>query len=459
MSVITAIVQVVLVIIASSYQQENARKARAAAEASRAAAEDAAKGFEVAVEGEVIPIPVVYGRAKIAGARVWHATANRLLLEATTADNYIGTFDSLPLQTSSSLTDFVHPGTDNFRVTFDAGVQAQLATATSVSNHVTLYHTLPPELLTPIVKPLGADYFFAVTNVDSTGFNVTIKRKNDRQIYFTDYLDSGSLTGQVFQYKVPYVTLTTTLEGEKNEYLFMQQVLCQGPINRIYDVAFNDSRFIDDPELASTVPRAVVDKPFAKGVRVDCYPTGGMPHSLISKNFSKRSDALFTGLASVSAIVKLDRDAPQFNDIPNMAFFIEGKKIRAIIKTGDIYTLSGTLAYSNNPALCLLDYLLSDISGKGLDVAQVDLKTFYDAATLCAKIVQTNVVVGGKIWQPTDGWRRVTQRDIPLYECNLTLDVKKTVRANVATILSTMGDARLVWSGGKYKLSLQYPGE
>jgi hypothetical protein len=46
---------------------------------------------------------------------------------------------------------------------------------------------------------------------------------------------------------------------------------------------------------------------------------------------------------------------------------------------------------------------------------------------------------------------------LPLYEANLTLDTKKTIRENVETILSTMGDARLIWSQGRYRLSLQYP--
>lgn len=445
------VLKVFAVLIAVSHQQEKARSERAKAAAAAAANEDAAKGFELVTEGEIIPIPIVYGRAKIAGVRVWQATASRLLMEATTADNYIGTFDSLPQQSSTGFVAFVHPGTDNFRVTFDAGVQAQLVGAHGFSKHVALYTSNDDD------SALRAPYRAVVTNVDTTGFNVNIQK--DNSYWSGTLLASSELAGTTFYFKVPYTTAITTLAGELNEYLFMQQVLCQGPINRIYDISFNDTQFIDDPALASTPYRTVVDKPFTKGVRADCYPAGGAAHNIVARNFSQRSDAVFTGLASASVIIKLDRNAPQFSDIPNTAFYVEGKKIHTITKTGDLYALSGSIVYSNNPALCLLDYLMSDVSGKGLNLEQLDLKSFYDVAALCDKVVQTNVVTGGKTWQPTDGWRNVTRRDLPLYECNLTLDVKKTVRSNVETILSTMGDARLIWSGGQYKLTLQYPGE
>jgi hypothetical protein len=67
--------------------------------------------------------------------------------------------------------------------------------------------------------------------------------------------------------------------------------------------------------------------------------------------------------------------------------------------------------------------------------------------------VQSNVAVGGKLWAA----KGVTTRNLPLYECNLILDTSGSVRDNVTEILATMGDADLVWSGGVYKLQLQYP--
>lgn len=48
-------------------------------------------------------------------------------------------------------------------------------------------------------------------------------------------------------------------------------------------------------------------------------------------------------------------------------------------------------------------------------------------------------------------------RDLPLYECNLSIDPETPIRDNIENILETMSGAELVWSDGKYKLLLQYP--
>jgi hypothetical protein len=55
-----------------AYQADKAHKARKKA---REAAE-ARKGFDVVVEGEVMRLPIVYGRAKVGGVRVFHGTKN-----------------------------------------------------------------------------------------------------------------------------------------------------------------------------------------------------------------------------------------------------------------------------------------------------------------------------------------------------------------------------------------------
>jgi len=196
----------------------------------------------------------------------------------------------------------------------------------------------------------------------------------------------------------------------------------------------------------------------SKGIRAECYYGGNVAHSTAVANFTTRNEAVFTNLASALVVVKLNRDDPQFSDIPNLAFFIEGRKVKSIARSGTDYSLSAERTYSTNPALCLLDYLLDDTCGKALNLSQIDLKSFDDARQVCAKIVQLNAAVAGKIWQPTNKARSITTRNIPLYECNIVIDVEKPVRENVEAILSTMGDARLIWSGGKYRLSLQYPG-
>jgi len=356
----------IITVASIAYQISQARKMRKAA----AAAAEARKGFEFVVEGEAVHLPLIYGRAKVGGVRVYHNVANNF--------------------------NYVAPNSDKAFVT--------------------------------------------------DGFN-------------------GNLI------------------GEKNEYLFFQQALCQGPINAVYDVAFEESRYLNDSDINNSVlvtydagsgteqnwvPDIQTRTDLKSGVRIDLhYGNTPIADSIMTANFSDRRDSKFTikkdntGLAYASVVIKLNRDQPQFNGVPLTQFFIEGRKVKEVLRTGTSpnysYSLSSSRVYSNNPALCLLDYLTDDVSGKSLAIGKIDLKSFYDSAIICNTTVQSNTLVGGKIWQTTDGYRNVSTRTLPLYECNIIVDTEKPIRENVESILSTMGDARLVWSGGKYKLNLQYP--
>jgi hypothetical protein len=305
------------------------------------AAAEARRGIDIVTEAEVVPVPIIYGRAKVGGLRAWAQTRS--------------TLEELTAQTDS--------------------------------------------------------------NINTIG---------------------NALIG--------------TQEGSKNEYLVMQQVLCQGPINKFYDFDLNDSSSYLNSDF--------------KSIHAECHTFGGT-NSNVLKNFSDRSKSYFTGLAYANIFVKADRDNP--SDIPEVSFYIEGRKIRKITRTGSspnfTYTVNSIREYSNNPAFCLLDYLLEDtsdpvlnISTKALNLNEIDLESFYNASVVCDKVVQTNMKVGGKIWQPTNASRSVTSRNIPLYECNVVIDTEKSIRDNIEVLLNTMGDARLIWSLGKYKLLLQYPG-
>lgn len=276
---------------------------------------------------------------------------------------------------------------------------------------------------------------------------------------------------------------STNLSGEKNEYLFYQQALCQGPIHRVYDVVFDESRYIDDSEIGKAVTQ-LVDNGYQQGddwvsvisdrtdikagFRVDLhYGDTPIADSIMTANFAERANSKFTlvkdttGLAYASVAIKLNRDEPQFNNVPSTQFFIEGKKVFDITRSGTApdytYSLASTRTYSNNSALCLLDYLTDTTVGKSLSLSQIDLESFYNAKVIANTIVQSNITTGGKLWQPTDGSRNITSRNLPLYECNIIVDTQKPIRENVESILATMGDARLVWSSGRYKLNVQYP--
>jgi len=234
--------------------------------------------------------------------------------------------------------------------------------------------------------------------------------------------------------------MSTSRGGSKNEYLYVQQAICQGEINKFIDWRIDDQKS-DTPELQY-------------GQRAHCYTketTATDP--MILANNSSRTNALFTGAANASMVFRLNRDEPQYNGIPQTSFYFEGIKVRDVLFSNGEYSVTESTAYSNNPALCLLDYLTNEKYGRGLSLDFIDLETFYKAKNVCNTIVRTNVNCNGIIWLKNN----IATRNIPLYECNVVLPGNRSVRDNVISILATMGDAMLVWSNGKYKLKLQYP--
>jgi hypothetical protein len=263
---------------------------------------------------------------------------------------------------------------------------------------------------------------------------------------------TGTVTGGIVGYLNRAITV-----GGNNEFLFFQQALCLGPINKAVEVILDEGRYINDPSLGAYNKTETSDgkkTTVTAGFRADVHYNGGYD-AVCAANFTERKTANFTDQAYASMVVRLNRDSPQFSGVPAVQFLIEGRKVRKVI--GGV--LQTTRVYTNNPAWCLLDYLLEPLAGKAMDPADIDLASFEAAAAICDTIVKVGATVGGKMWQPTDGAYFTTVRDIPLYECNMLVDTSKPHRENVETILSCMGDGRLIWSEGQYRLSLQYPAD
>ena len=229
----------------------------------------------------------------------------------------------------------------------------------------------------------------------------------------------------------------TLFPGRKNEFLHVQHALCQGGIDSVKWVKINNLDY-NDP-----------DQRFNHLIRT--YRDGGVVDPIANANGVLKTNR-FTGTAYASSTFKLDRDDPQYNGAPEMGFMVKGRRVRAVTLSAGAYSLSGTYSYSNNPALCLLDYLLNADFGRGLSTSEVDLKSFYEAALVCGTTVSTGRAVSGVI----NGGP--TTRNIPLYECNITLSTSNSVRDNIEAIMNTMALSELTWSSeGKYKLLVEYP--
>jgi len=276
----------------------------------------------------------------------------------------------------------------------------------------------------------------------------------------------------------------TSKSGSKNEFLNVEYALCAGGIEGVQWVKVNGTNYNSNVEKFKHLIRT--------------HSSGGSADAISSSNAFPTTNT-FTGTAHAAATFQLDRDDYNYNGVPSMEFLVKGRKVRWIKKTTGVYTLRNDYIYSNNPALCLLDYLTNADFGRGLAADGIDLESFYNAANVCDTIVATNLSVSGKVngqktvhtvadlgsrptnleehtyenelWYTTSSdqywyWDKTkwvatnltATRPLPLYECNIALDTSDTVRDNIERIMGTMGLAELTWSSeGKYKLLVEYP--
>ena len=275
----------------------------------------------------------------------------------------------------------------------------------------------------------------------------------------------------------------------KNSTLFMDGAICQGGIEGVQGFTVDDSVYNRDKKHRHVV---------------HTYNDQLTATSPLGNANSIGDNHKFTGLAHATCAFHLNRDDYNYNGIPNLTFFVKGRKVRPVIESSGTYSL-GAYIYSNNPAWCLLDYLLGD-HGRNIDVSEIDLESFYNAGTICNTTKMTGVTVAGTVngeypieayntfsdfpdvtsddtnedtyykaldtgnfytftqtgteENPNGSYSSATlgTRNIPLYECNISLDSEATVRDNIESILNTMPLAVMTWtSDGKYKLQLEYP--
>ena len=465
---------VALTIVSISYQLYQSNKMRRKADA----AAEARKGFEVVLEADVYTLPVVYGRAKVGGVRVYHNTRSAFDGSGTNAEKTLvagPVVPSLAGSQTSAMSKFTRGELGTWkRILFADSVQASgvpnvrdlLDGEAPLSIRIGLLVEVYQEdagKSTAMYDSIAYGFTASYRNMDALGFEVKIEGRG-----------GANETVGPWVYLVNYKNENVSATGSKNEYLFFQQALCLGGISACHDLIVNDSIYRDDSDLynpgksfflsrAAGIGAGSRPEDVKKGLRADVHYAGSKACGLMTSNFSERGSAKFTNVAYATVVIKLDRDDPQLGgQVPQIQFLVEGKKMHTVIKNGDVYSLSDEETYTNNPAYCLLDYLRSTVFGASVSLLELDLKSFYDAAQLCNKVVKTSAPVGGHIWQPIrfdsdPNYRHVVTRDIPLYECNIMIDTKKPIRENVENILGTMSDARLVWASGQYKLVLDYP--
>lgn len=203
------------------------------------------------------------------------------------------------------------------------------------------------------------------------------------------------------------------VHGATNEYLDLVIAICEGEIAGIPAIYVNDV-LITDAKYAGLITYQTfmgTDSQAASSQLLTNIPT------------KWTTDHKGSGVAYIALTFKYDSNV--FGGLPQVTFDVLGKLVYD--------PRTSTTAYSNNPALCIRDYLTNARYGKGLGSAQIDASSFIAAANYCDDYVG---IPGG------------TQ---PRYTCDGAVNVNSSALDNIRGLLTSCR-AQLVYSHGVYKL-------
>ncbi len=164
---------------------------------------------------------------------------------------------------------------------------------------------------------------------------------------------------------------------------------------------------------------------------VDIYNDNSWPPS---------SQTLNTKLLGIAySYVRFVYDATLYADgIPNVVALIKGRKVYDPRDANQSITDATTWEFSDNPVLCLFDYLRDSELGAGIDANLFDETQISTAATYCDNSVVTDA----------GGLNEFTRNR---YSCNGVLSTGDSVKNNILKILSTM-HGKLLFVNGKFQI-------
>jgi hypothetical protein len=205
--------------------------------------------------------------------------------------------------------------------------------------------------------------------------------------------------------------------GSNNTYLYMCLILAEGEVDNIGDI------YIDDVllEVGSVhYSHVLIDKKVGTDAQTASTVLTAAP--------SWGATDTLNGIAYLGIRLTYNQDV--FTSIPTINAVVRGRKVYDPRTTNT--------AYSNNPALCLRDYLTNDRYGKGLPAPAIDDTTFSQAANDC------DVVVDSYDGGPS----------VKAFSCNAVLQTSASLFANVKIILSGM-QGLMPYQNGQYRIFVE----
>ena len=207
--------------------------------------------------------------------------------------------------------------------------------------------------------------------------------------------------------------------GSDNKYLWLVIAVAGHEIDAYESVWFNDDKIWDGTNYLNNWGN-VVNISFYKGDQT------AADSALVSASNSKWT-ADHKLLDTAYMVLRLEHDPEKFSSgLPNISTIIRGKKV--------LDPSDNSTAWSQNPALCIYDYLRDTKYGLSETVANILTSSVTTAKGVCDEAITLSA--GG------------TQ---PRYTIDGVVDTTNSIKANIETMIGSMA-GRLVYSGGKFEV-------
>ncbi len=201
--------------------------------------------------------------------------------------------------------------------------------------------------------------------------------------------------------------------GDKNEFLHMVIAWCEGEIEEIEEIYFDD--------VISTDSRYAGLVTLSHHVGTDSQTADS---GLVSASTKWTSAHRLRGVAYT--YVKLEYDPEAFPNIPVVSAVLKGKKV---------YNVStAAFEWSQSPADCVYDYMTNTRYGRSIPAAEINLASFQTARASCAATM-TNSPEPSQATYTLDG----------------VIDIDQLPLDNLRAMLSS-ARAFMPYTGGQYRL-------
>jgi len=214
--------------------------------------------------------------------------------------------------------------------------------------------------------------------------------------------------------------------GTDNKYLYLVTAIAGHEIDAFEQVWFNDEKVWENNTF-TTAWRTSTNASTSPYINFDFYKGDqtAADSGLVAASNKWTTDHKLLDTAYM--VVKLTYDQEKFaQGLPNISTVIRGKKV--------LDPSNNTTAWSQNPALCIYDYLRDTKYGLGETVANILTSSVTTAKGVCDETISLSGG-GTQVRYTIDG----------------VVDTANSIKSNIETMIGSMA-GRLVYSGGKFEV-------